>query len=171
VKALPLGKNELKAVIDFKDMGIDLTALKTIVSPVKNILVDVQQIRAGLAIETPTGITVPGLDGMVRSLFSAGNLPFKLSADSSDTTFVIRFSLKVTDFPKLMQDAPDMAQATAVVSVERDGRSLYSYESPAVKDGGITANQAHERSVKKRFDELKKQNQMIQGMSGVLSFD
>ncbi len=171
VKALPLGKNELKAVIDFKDMGIDLTALKTIVSPVKNILVDVQQIRAGLAIETPTGITVPGLDGMVRSLFSAGNLPFKLSADSSDTTFVIRFSLKVTDFPKLMQDAPDMAQALAVVSVERDGRSLYSYESPAVKDGGINANQAHERAVKKLFDELKKQNQMIQGMSGVLSFD
>lgn len=171
IKGLPLGKNELKAALDLTEMGIEQKELTTIIPPEKNILLDVQQIRTGLLIETPTGITVPGLEGMVRALFSSGNLPFKLSADNRDTSFVIRFSLKLTDFPKIMQDAPEMAQASAIVSVERDGRSLYSYESPPVKDGGIHADQAHERAVKKLLDQLKGQKEMMDGISSVLSFD
>jgi len=53
-----------------------------------------------------------------------------------------------------------MAQAWAVVSLEYDGNSIYSYESSAVKDGGLTPAQAHSRVLTKLLKQLKAESEL-----------
>ncbi|MEA1911035.1 MAG: hypothetical protein U9N32_05060, partial [Spirochaetota bacterium] len=117
---------------------------------------------------TPDGIGLYGVDGTVKSLFSSRNLPFKIG--SVDSPY-IKFDIRVSDFPKYLEDAPDMAQASAVISLIKRGKTVYSYESDQFKDGGLTPEQAHDRAFGKLIKGLELTEEYVKGIVEALSLN
>ncbi|MDA3937850.1 MAG: LPP20 family lipoprotein, partial [Spirochaetia bacterium] len=148
---LMMGQNHITLTIDRDKIGFDDSLAKMIL-PEKVIIVDVQTVSIGLELVTPDGIDLYGANGTVKSLFSSRNLPFKIGAVDSP---YIRFDIRISDFPKYLEGAPDMAQASAVISLVKRGKTVFSYESDQFKDGGLTPEQAHDRAFEKLIKGLE----------------
>lgn len=124
------------------------------------LLARVGLINAGLVVDIKNADVGRSVESEVRALFSDKELPFEFSPEQVPGGYNLKVDLFVEDFPKYMEDAPDMAQAWAVVSLEYEGNSIYSYESSAVKDGGLTPAQAHSRVLTKLLGLLKAENEL-----------
>ena len=129
---------------------------------------DVQTVSIGLELVTPDGIDLYGVDGTVKSLFSSRNLPFKVGPVDSP---YIKFDIRISDFPKYLEGAPDMAQASAVISLVKKGKTIYSYESDQFKDGGLTPEQAHDRAFAKLVEALESNSEYVEGIVKALSLN
>ncbi len=164
---LLMGQNHLTLTIDRERIGFD-DSLKTMILPEKVIIIDVQTVSIGLELVTPEGINLYGASGTVKSLFSSRNLPFKIG--SVDSPF-IKFDIRISDFPKYLEGAPDMAQASAVISLVRRGKTIYSFESDQFKDGGLTPEQAHDRSFAKLIEGLETNQEYVEGIVKALSLN
>ena len=136
--------------------------------PEKVLIVDVQTVSIGLELVSPDGIDLYGVDGTVKSLFSSRNLPFKIG--SVDSPY-IKFDIRISDFPKYLEGAPDMAQASAVISLIKRGKTIYSYESDQFKDGGLTPEQAHDRAFGKLIKGLESDSEYVEGIVKALSLN
>jgi LPP20 lipoprotein len=164
---LHMGQNHLTLTLDRNRIGFD-ESLKEMILPVKVIIFDVQNVSIGLEIVTPVEIDLYGIDGTVKSLFSSGNLPFKIGAVDSP---YIKFDIRISDFPKYLEGAPDMAQASAVISLIKRGKTVYSYESLQFKDGGLTPQQAHDRAAAKLIRGLESDSEYVNGIIEALSLN
>ncbi|MCF7948273.1 MAG: LPP20 family lipoprotein [Spirochaetia bacterium] len=124
-------------------------------SAYEELAVKVNMVPAGLLVELKNSEVERSVESEVKALFLNKDLPFEFSPQELPGGFNLKVDLFVEDFPKYIEGAPDMAQAWAVVSLEYKGRSIYSYESAAVKDGGINPTQAHSRVLSKLLKNLK----------------
>jgi len=164
---LNMGMNYLNLVLDKEAIGFD-DSLKALSFPEKEVIVDVQTVSIGLDVLMPEGIELYGAEGSVKSLFSTGNLPFKIGP--IDTPY-IKFDIRISDFPKYLEGAPDMAQANAVISLVRRGKTIYSFESDQFKDGGLTPEQAHDRAFAKLIKGLESNVEYVKGIVDALSLN
>jgi hypothetical protein len=164
---LMMGQNHITLTIDRDKIGFDDSLAKMIL-PEKVIIVDVQTVSIGLELVTPDGIDLYGANGTVKSLFSSRNLPFKIGAVDSP---YIRFDIRISDFPKYLEGAPDMAQASAVISLVKRGKTVFSYESDQFKDGGLTPEQAHDRAFEKLIKGLETNSDYVKGIVEALSLN
>ncbi len=164
---LMMGQNHITLTIDRKKIGFD-ESLQKVILPEKVIIVDVQTVSIGLELVTPDGIDLYGVDGTVKSLFSSRNLPFKVGPVDSP---YIKFDIRISDFPKYLEGAPDMAQASAVISLVKKGKTIYSYESDQFKDGGLTPEQAHDRAFAKLVEALESNSEYVEGIVKALSLN
>ncbi len=167
---LIMGKNHLKLLPDRNEIGIDET-YRSILLPEKEMIVDLQGITVGLKILLPKGMDVPGISGAVTSLFSRKNLPFKVDTRAKGADTVMQVEFVITDFPKVMDGAPDMAQVSAVISLIKKGKTVYSYESRPVKDGGLTPAQAHKRAADKLMKVLSNDDVYVQEILKAMSLN
>lgn len=163
--SLAMGKNQLIVRPDKKVLKYEGDV------PEKEIIADLQGITMGLKIVLPDGMGVPGIAGAVTSLFSRKDLPFKVDSRSGVKDPMINFEFVITDFPKVMDGAPDMAQVSAVISLMKKGKSVYSFESTPVKDGGLTPDQAHKRAVDKLMKQLNSNEEFVEGILTALSLN
>lgn len=132
--------------------------------PTQEVVCAVQRVRVGLIVETSSEVSGVDFSRQVKSLFSERGLPLEIVEDfanSRELPLVIRFLVRIKDFPKLSENALSMAQARAVVSFERNGKTLYSHETKPLKDGGITADQAHQRVADKLFSTLEGNDELF----------
>jgi hypothetical protein len=132
--------------------------------PTQEVVFAVQRVQVGLVVETSSEVSGVDFSRQVKSLFSERGLPLEIVEDfgsGSDLSLVIRFLVRIKDFPKLSENALSMAQARAVVSFEREGKTLYSHETKPLKDGGITADQAHQRVADKLFSTLEENDELF----------
>lgn len=164
---LMMGQNHITLTIDRDQIGFD-DSLKKMILPEKVIIVDVQTVSIGFELITPDGIDLYGANGTVKSLFSSRNLPFKIG--SVDSPY-IKFDIRISDFPKYLEGAPDMAQASAVISLVKRGKTIYSYESDQFKDGGLTPEQAHDRAFGKLIEGLGTNTEYVKGIVEALSLN
>jgi hypothetical protein len=164
---LAMGKNYITLVLEGEAIGIN-ESLRFLSLPEKAVLVDVQTVSIGLEVISPEEVVLYGMDGTVKSLFSMRNLPFKIG---SVETPLIQFDIRVSDFPKYLENAPDMAQASAVISLIRRGKTIYSYESEQFKDGGLTPEQAHDRAFAKLIEGLESNEEYVRGIVNALSLN
>jgi hypothetical protein len=132
------------------------------------LVVEVRLINAGLIVEVKNSAVERSVESEVRALFSERQLPFEFSPQEIPGGYNLTVDLFVEDYPKYIEDAPDMAKAWAVVSLEREGRSVYSYESDFVKDGGITPAQAHSRVLSKLLKQLRSEAQLFENIKTAL---
>ncbi len=139
--------------------------------PEKEMIIDLQGITIGLNVSLPEGKTVPGIKGAVTALFSRKDLPFKVDSGSGARDPMISFEFIITDYPRVMEGAPDMAKVSAVISLIKDGKTVYSFESRSVKDGGLTPDQAHERAVNKLMKILDSEDEYVDGIMTALSLN
>jgi len=164
---LLMGQNHLTLTLDREQIGFDESLIEMIL-PEKVFIIDVQTVSIGLEVTIPEGIDLYGASGTVKSLFSSRNLPFKIG--TVDTPF-IKFDIRISDFPKYIEGAPDMAQASAVISLVKRGKTVYSYESDQFKDGGLTPEQAHDRAFGKLIKGLELSEEYVKGIVEALSLN
>jgi len=162
--SLAMGKNQLIVRPDKEALKLSADV------PEKEIIVDLQGITMGLKVLLPEDMNVPGVSGAVLSLFSRKDLPFKVDSRGGRDPY-IEVEFVITDFPKVLEGAPDMAQVSAVITLVKKGKSMYSFESSPVKDGGLTPDQAHKRAVDKLMKELSSNNEFVEGILSALSLN
>ncbi len=134
----------------------------------QELVVNVRLINAGLIVEVRNSQVERSVESEVRALFSDRQLPFEFSPQEIPGGYNLKVDLFVEDYPKYIEDAPDMAKAWAVVSLEYDGRTVYSYESDFVKDGGITPDQAHSRVLSKLLKQLRSETGLFDNLKTAL---
>lgn len=137
-------------------------------SAYEELAVKVNLLPAGFLVELKNSQVERSIESEVRALFSDKELPFEFSPQKLPGGFNIMVDIFVEDFPKYIEGAPDMAQAWAVVSLEYNGGSIYSYESAAVKDGGINPSQAHSRVLSKLLKNLQSEEALFSNIKKAL---
>ncbi len=130
--------------------------------PVGEITLVVNKITAGFLVNLENAQVGRSVEKEVKALFFDRELPFEFVDRELPGGYNLQVSLFVEDFPKVMENAPLMAKAWAVVSILKEGKSLYSYESRSVKDGGIDLDQAHSRVLNKLIGELRADTQLFE---------
>ncbi|MFO7849404.1 MAG: LPP20 family lipoprotein [Spirochaetia bacterium] len=125
--------------------------------PSKEVVFSVK--RVPVALVTESTVEDSGIDftRQIKSLFSDRDLPIEIideKSEGDELPLTIRFTIRIEDFPKVMENAPDMAQARAVIAFEREGKTLYSHETDPIKDGGLNPQQAYQRVSDKLFAAL-----------------
>ncbi len=134
----------------------------------EELAVSVNRIEAGLLVEVKNSKVDRSLDSEIRALFSDKRLPFTFSPEKRSNGYNVRVELLVEDFPKYLEEAPDMAKAWAVISLEHEGSSIYSYESEFVKDGGLNPIQAHSRVLSKLLTKLRTEDELYENLRSAL---
>ena len=160
------GQNYLILVLDREIIGLD-KQYDALNYPEASVVLDIMAVHIGLNISvTPQEPTILGVDGSVKALFSSGNLPFKIGENDS---LYLDFKVVISDFPKLKESTPDIAKAHAVISLIRNNKTMYSFESKEFKDGGLTIDQAHNRAFGKLMQNLSKENNYITEIAKALA--
>ncbi|MGC9313804.1 MAG: hypothetical protein ACP5IA_14045, partial [Sediminispirochaetaceae bacterium] len=136
--------------------------------PNAELVVIVDKITAGLIVAVQNSQSGRTIVDEMRALFSEQELPFRFVPDEQTTGYNLKVTVFVEDFPRVIENAPLMSRAWAVVSLEKGGKSLYSHESQAVKDGGITLEQAHSRALNKLMLQMRQDDRMFDKLRSAL---
>lgn len=170
---LPVGKNPTVARVNLKEFGADETQIRMkLIIPEKDIFVNVNQINVDLVVKSSEGSELPSLYDSVKAIFSKKNLPFKIAdRGGSKSRFTLTFTMYFTHFPKLNENDLSMTKAKAAISLMQANNSLFTYETPEDKDGGINFDQAHDRAAIKVFKSLEKNTDFVDAITRAFSFD
>jgi len=167
---LPPGRSTLTAVVDFSRFGIDLARIpKQMLIPKRDLLVDVQQIKAGLHIVEPEGSELQNTFSLFKAILGE-KLPFTFATPGSEDRYLVTVTIQMRNTPKT-DEGLFFSYQKVYVAVERAGRSLYVYESPEVKDGGIRADQAQNRAISKLIEALREDEELLSGVLQTLSYE
>ncbi|MFO7850515.1 MAG: LPP20 family lipoprotein [Spirochaetia bacterium] len=131
--------------------------------PSREVVFSVRRVPVGLIVESTAEESGIDFTRQVKSLFSDRELPLEIieGRQGEELPLIIRFVIRIEDFPKVMENAPDMAQARAVVAFEREGKTIYSHETETIKDGGLNPGQAHQRVSDKLFAALSENRNLF----------
>ncbi len=146
------GSIKIGASMNLESFGIKPGMMPgRILVPETEAMLVVSAIPAYLLVAAPEGMDVPGIRQSFERLFSAA-LPVELSgpteADFEISVDVIAREAPKNDFGLII------TYIKVFISVSRDGAVLESFESPEVKDGGITLSQAYTRTFAVLMDAL-----------------
>jgi len=136
--------------------------------PAAEIMIQVEKLTAGLLVRFDGDETGRTIVNEMRALFSDQDLPFQFSSEVQNEGFNLIISVFIEDFPRVIENAPLMSRSWAVVNLEKNGKSIYSYESQSVKDGGINIDQAHSRVLNKLLQEMRKDRELFGKLKTVL---
>lgn len=165
-KGLSMGQNYVSFELDREELKMG-SVFDSFNFPKKIVTADLETLTVGLNVNIqPESTSIAGIDGSVKSLFSTNDMLFKIGNEKS---VYLNFEILISDFPKLNPNAPNMAKANAIISLVKNGKTIYSYESKAFKDGGINVQQAHERATAKLLLNLNKSNDYLNEISNALS--
>lgn len=132
------------------------------------IVVNVRKITAGFLVKMENTQVGRSVEKEVRALFTDRDLPFDFVDREKPEGYNLQVAIFVEDYPRVMENAPLMARAWAVVSLLKDGKALYSYESESVKDGGIDLNQSHSRVLNKLIGALREDRLLFENLKTAL---
>ena len=175
-KNLEIGKTRLSVYIDLANIGINEDQMSNKLSfEEKELLVDIQQIKTDLLVslygDVFEGLNERGLFGSIKALFSDSLPSIKISQGEGDTTFVLAFDLSFRGMEPSDISPFYFLYETASISILRNNRSIYTYETAEVKGGGLNWAQAHSKSIEKLLEQLSADTDFIDGITGVFSFE
>jgi hypothetical protein len=149
---------------------IDEAAARLLFNPPAKteVVLRVEKITAGFIVEVENSQVGRTVEKEVRAIFSDRDLPFEFVDRENTGGYNLQVSIFVEDYPRVMENAPLMARAWAVVSLLKNGKALYSYESQPVKDGGIDLNQSHSRVLSTLMTALRQDDILFQRLTDAL---
>jgi hypothetical protein len=100
----------------------------------------------------------------------AKKLPFKIGRPSADDRFVLGFVLQFTDYPENDYGLL-ITEARAIITVEREGRTLFSVETKNIKGGGLNRKQAYDKSIEALMKYIDEESGIAQEMALVLTYE
>lgn len=154
----------------FVQPRIDEAAARLLFNPPAKteVVLRVEKITAGFIVEVENSQVGRTVEKEVRAIFSDRDLPFEFVDRENTGGYNLQVSIFVEDYPRVMENAPLMARAWAVVSLLKNGKALYSYESQPVKDGGIDLNQSHSRVLSTLMTALRQDDILFQRLTDAL---
>lgn len=152
---------------DFSVLGIDEEDVRLFV-PETSMFLEIQKKSLGLLVRTGSGGPFEGLEKSVSSLFSE-KLPFEIVEVFVPEKTNIVFTLYFRDLPE-NDYGLFFTFARAVISLERNGKTVYSYETDEWKEGGITIGQARERGKAKLFEALETNSVLFNEIQSAAAF-
>ncbi len=168
--ALSPGSHAFEAALDLSVFGFtpEQAAMYPEVSFPFSLMVVSPEIY--LSMQVPEDLEGIGLETAVESLFSEKELPFAFHRSAErGGRLKLEVDLQISDYPKYLENAPEMASALMRFTLVRDGQRLFSYESSSSKEGGLTTKQAHERAAAALLKELKSDEKLFAGLESALS--
>jgi hypothetical protein len=169
---LKVGKNYLTARLDMKTLGLDPAQFR-LSAPQQDLLVDLQQLKARLNVDFRGDVEDPaalsGVGGTVNALMTR-TLPVKMSAAGETSSYDINFTLQYRNAPPNDYGLV-IIYAKANVAVVKEGRTLYTYETPEQKGGGLNWSQANTKALENLFSSLEEDSLFTQGMTGAFALD
>jgi LPP20 lipoprotein len=169
LSSLPIGRGVLQVNLDLSAIGINSSDyFLSLPRPSTDFPFEVRPLTMGLAVEYQDDVDVEGIESMAAALFSASGLPFALVPQERGSEYLLRCRLIVEDFPRYKENSLEISQARLIIQIEREGDVLYTYESGAMKDGGLTLAQAHERTIKKLFAKIGSEQPYLENIVEVL---
>ena len=170
LKNLDVGKTSLTGIIDFASMGADLKSVpRQVVIPEKDVLVDVQQIKAGLTVTIPEDTEVANLFNTIQALLS-NKLPLKIGRPSSEDRYLLDVTIGFRNAPKNEYDI-FFVYATVFISVVKDSRTLFSYESEEFKGGGLDTAQGQKKAMTALLEGLEEADEFADQIRESLAYD
>ncbi|MBI9102943.1 MAG: LPP20 family lipoprotein [Spirochaetales bacterium] len=168
---LNLGKNYVSVKYNTSSEGLPSEFKFT--PPQKDILIDLQQLKAGFRVSFGGDVEDPaalgGVEGTARAFFT-GQLPVKLVREQEESAFDIEFNLQYRNAPPNDYGLV-IIYVKANISVIKDGRILYTFETEEYKGGGLNWSQANSKALEKLFPALEESSDFLQGIVGAFSLD
>ena len=170
-QGLEVGKNYVTVRIGLETLGLNPSM--GIYSPRKDLMVDLQQLKTRFAVSYGGDVVEPealgGVEGSARAFFT-GKLPVKI-VDSGETgAFEIRFNLQYRSAPP-NEYGLVIIYVKSNISVFREGKNLYTYETPEFKGGGLNWSQANTKALEKLFPALEEDGRFLEEIKGAFAFD
>lgn len=170
----PVGKSYLNASLDLLHFGIHPDSVETeILIPQRDFLLDIRQQKAelivGAAGDLDEGYSEGAVYNTAKALFSK-TLPVKIEEGSGDKTYTLNFNLQY-------RNAPPNDYGFVIIyvkgnlSVMRGSKSIFTYETPEVKGGGLNWSQANTKALDKLFADMELDSAFIDGITGAFSLD
>lgn len=169
-----VGKSYLTATLDLSEFGIRPGSVKTeIIVAQRDFLLDIRQQKAELIVsaggDVDPGYSQSAVYNTAKALFSK-TLPVKIEEGAGDKTYTLTFNLEYRNAP------PNDYGFTIIYvkgnfSVMRQSKSIFTYETPEAKGGGLNWSQANTKALEKLFGDLELDGAFIQGITGAFSFD
>ena len=170
----PVGKSYLNAVLDLSHFGIRPGSVETeIIVPQRDFLLDIRQQKAQLVVSAAGDLDPEYSEGAVyntaKALFSK-TLPVKIEEGAGDKTYTLNFNLQY-------RNAPPNDYGFVIIyvkgnlSVMRGSKSIFTYETPEAKGGGLNWSQANTKALDKLFADMELDSKFIDGITGAFSFD
>lgn len=158
---LDSGLNSLKLFIRIDD--------ETIYDPKISQSIEVKPLPVNLEVVIiPESVTIQGVAESAKTVLSNTGSPFSIT-DSSNLT--LKLEISVQDFPPVDDFSLNMSHSSVVISLIRGNKTLYAFKSSEIKDGGITEEQARQRSVDKLLKTVLGDSSYIDEMKKVLFSD
>ncbi len=171
---LPFGETPVMVVLDLSSLGLVPEAMYSeIPFPGTSVLFSVEQITVGLDVRAePLAMIVPGFESQVKSLLASADLPCKFvtGTEAGGSGFQMVATIRFTEYPKVLENAPEIVGAVLSMELLREGRSVYSWESDPIKDGGITKEQARQRTTDKLVQALQNAPGFGEGIRRALQY-
>jgi len=161
------GSAKIDVRMELGSTGIDERMLPAGFSvPHTEALLVLKAVAARLEVAAPREMDATGIRKSLESIFSQG-IPVELTA-SPDAEYEITVEVVAREAP---QNAYGIiiAYVKAFVSVSKNGSILESYESPEVKEGGLTASQAYTRTLAKLIELLEGSPDLTQRLKKAFS--
>ena len=171
VEGLDLGKNYV--AIRMKMDEYSFPPEFRITPPQKDILIDLQQLKASFRVSFGGDVLDPaalgGVEGTAKAFFT-NYLPVKLVKRNEDSSFDIVFSLQYRNAPP-NDYGLEIIYVKANIAVSRGGRNIYTFETEECKGGGLNWSQANSKALEKLFPSLEDNGDFIEGITGAFAFD
>ncbi len=169
--SLDLGKNYIAAKIDMGILGFP--ANFRVSPPQKDILIDLQQLKAGFYVSFGGDVEDPaalgGVEGTAKAFFT-NYLPVKIVGNDEESAFDINFNLQYRNAPPNDYGLV-IIYVKANISVNSSGRTLFTFETPEFKGGGLNWSQANSKALEKLFPGLEEDSVFIEDMTGAFALD
>ncbi|MBW1913465.1 MAG: LPP20 family lipoprotein [Deltaproteobacteria bacterium] len=175
-KDLPLGKNGLIVMLDMYGLGIDEEQmLNQIPHEQQELIIDNQQINTKLSIKV-TGDLFSELDeervySIMKALLMKKIPVIKISEADEKITFIINVELGLRGIAPNDMNPFYFLHETARISVIRNNRTIFTYQSSEHRDGGLHWTQAHNKAMEMVFQEIEIDQNFINGITSVFTFE
>ena len=164
---LPPGTIPLSVRLDFSSMGIDLSeSRKLTMAPVFDLFVTVNQLMAGLVIIEPPKSMLENTFALFESLLSE-RLAFTFASPELYDERLIRVNVQLHCPPQ--SESLYFCYQQVFITLEIEGRNIYTFQSPEVKGGGIRLEQAQNRALSKLIDLLQEDEKLVHDLSRSIS--
>ena len=167
---LPAGKTMLTAELDLSQYGIDIARIPgSVLIPERDILVEIKQIKAGLQIVEPEESALQNTFSAFKALL-AERLPITIAEPGSDDTYTITVEIQMRNTPESEQGLYFSYQRI-YIGVDKEGGSLYTFESPEVKEGGLSSEQAQTRTFSRLVEVIRENNEFVENIQRVFAYE
>lgn len=157
----PQSQNNVTIQIDPLKLGFPAEGeyIRQFISDAADIQVEISAESVYLSIESNRN--TKSYHHQLSTLFSHGNRGFELSDSAENSLYTLDFSLVFSDFPQVLENAPLIAGLEGHLKLQKGTRVLYEYSTPAFKDGGLTYEQAYERTFREMITFLGRESDYL----------